>query len=299
MGMATIMNSKISVYGGFGFVLGEFCRQFPDISVRVPKEQLEPITSTILYGISTTDNYNVFDSPTIDIETNLIHLMEVLDACHKKYGNKFEFNFISSWFVYGRPEFPMVENFPIHEEAPCQPTGFYSITKYAAEMLLRSYCETFQIKYRILRLANVLGHRDYKVSKKKNALQYLIDKLVHNEDIELYDGGKFYRDYIDVRDAVRAIRLVMENGTEPIYNISNGTSHKFKDLIDHVVKYSGTKGNVWEMLQKPEFHSVVQSKDIFLSNEKLKKLGYEPKYTIQETLEKIVDEYMGDMDADK
>lgn len=291
--------NKVSVYGGFGFVLGEFCRQFPDISVRVPKEQLEPITPNVLYGISTTDNYNVFESPTLDIETNLIHLMEVLDACHKKYGNKLEFTFISSWFVYGRKEFPMVENFPIHEEAPCFPTGFYSITKYSAEMLLRSYCDTFKIPYRILRLANVLGHRDRKVSKKKNALQFLIDKLVHNEDIELYDGGKFYRDYIDVRDAARGIRLAMENGTEPVYNISNGTSYLFKEMIDHVVKYSGTKGNVWEMLQKPEFHSVVQAKDIFLSNEKLKKLGYEPKYTIQETLEEIINEYIGDLDGDK
>lgn len=291
--------NKASVYGGHGFVLGEFCRQFPEISVRVPKEQLEPITPLILYGISTTDNYNIFDDVTLDIETNLIHLMEVLDACHKKYGNKFEFVFLSSWFIYGKHEFPMIENFPIHEEATCHPTGFYSITKYAAEQLLQSYCETFKIKYRILRLANVLGHRDRKVSKKKNALQFLIDKLVHNEDIELYDGGKFYRDYIDVRDAARAIRLVMENGTEPIYNISNGTSHLFKDLIDYVVKYSGTKGNVWEMPQKPEFHSVVQAKDIFLSNEKLKKLGYEPKYTIQETLEEIINEYLGEVDGNK
>ncbi len=297
--MLMAQQNKVSVYGGFGFVLGEFCRQFPDISVRVPKEQLEPITPLILYGVSTTDNYNVFDNPTLDIETNLIHLMEVLDACHKKYGNKFEFIYTSSWFVYGRSEFPMVENFPIHEEAPCHPTGFYSITKYSAEMLLQSYCETFKIPYRILRLANVLGHRDRNVSKKKNALQFLIDKLVHNEDIELYDGGKFYRDYIDVRDAARAIRLVMESGTEPVYNISNGTSHLFKDLIDHAVKYSGTKGNVWEMVQKPEFHSVVQSKDIFLSNEKLKKLGYEPKYKIQETIEEIINEYMGDVDGDK
>lgn len=293
------MDTKISVYGSHGFIGSEFCRQFPSDTVRIPKEQLEPVTPIILDFVSTTDNYNVFDSPTLDIETNLIHLMEVLDACHRKYGNKFTYFYTSSWFVYGKPEFPMVENFPIHEEAPCHPTGFYSITKYAAEMLLQSYCDTFQIKYRILRLANVLGHRDRKVSKKKNALQFLIDKLVHNEDIELYDGGKFYRDYIDVRDAARAIRLVMESGTEPVYNISNGTSHLFKDLIDHVVKYSGTTGNVWDMLQKPEFHSVVQAQDIFLSNEKLKKLGYEPKFTIQETLEEIINEYLGEVDGNK
>ena len=179
------------------------------------------------------------------------------------------------------------------EESLCNPKGFYSITARCREQLLISYCETFKIKYRILRLANVLGARDAKVSKKKNALQFLLDALVHNEDIELYDGGNFYRDYIDVRDTVSAIKLVVENGTYPIYNISNGTSHKFKDLIDYAVKYSGSKSNVWDKLEKPEFHSVVQSKDVFLSNKKLKELGYEPEYSIEQTLSTIIDFYKG------
>lgn len=286
-------NEKWSVYGGYGFVLGEFCRKYPESTLRMGKHDVIPLTNQILYGISTTDNYNLFDNVTIDIETNLLHLVEVLDACHKKYGNNFEFNFISSWFVYGKPEFDMVENFPQMEESHCNPTGWYSITKRCAEQMLISYCETFKIKYRILRLANVLGARDAKVSKKKNALQYLLDALVHNEDIELYDGGNFYRDYIDVRDAVSAIKLVMEKGTHPIYNISNGTSHKFKDLIDYAVKYSQSKSNVWDKLDKPEFHSVVQSKDVFLSNAKLKELGYAPEYAIEQTLSTIIDFYKG------
>ena len=292
---------KISCFGAYGFVLGEFCRQFPDEVIRIEKHEIVPPTNRILYGISTTDNYNVFENPTLDIETNLLHLMDVLDACYKTFGNDFEFNFISSWFVYGKSEFSMLENFPLMEEAPCNPTGFYSITKRTAEQLLISYCTTFKIKYRILRLANVLGHKDKKVSKKKNALQYLIDRLVHNEDIELYDAGNFHRDYIDVRDCVRAIHLVMNNNMlyespeqEPkIYNISNGVSHKFKDLIDLAKEYSGSKSNIWDKMDKPEFHSIVQSKNVFLANEKLAKLGYVPQITMEQTLKDIINEYKG------
>lgn len=291
--MQTEAQSKYSVYGAFGFVLGEFCRQFPEQVIRIPKEELSPSSNRIIYGISTTDNYNVFDNPTLDIETNLIHLMEVLDSCYKKYGKNFEFNFISSWFVYGKMEFPLVSNFPLHEEALCHPTGFYSITKYTAEMMLTSYCDTFGIKYRILRLANILGSRDGKVSKKKNALQFLLDKLIHNEDIELYDGGKFYRDYMDVRDCANAIKLVADLGTFPIYNISNGESSLFRELIDAAIEYSGSKSNVWDKLNKPEFHSIVQVQDIFLSNEKLKRLGYEQKFSIRETIQDIIDDYRG------
>lgn len=284
-----VQSDKYTVFGGYGFVLGEFIRQFPEQCIRVPKQDIVPSSPKIIYGISTVDNYNVYDNVTVDIETNLIHLMEVLDACHKVYGTKFEFNFISSWFVYGKHEFPMIENFPVTEESPCTPTGFYSITKRCAEQLLISYCETYKIKYKILRLANVLGHRDPKVSAKKNALQYLIDKLTHNEDIELYNDGKFYRDYIDVRDCAHAIKLVVENGTHPIYNISNGTSHLFKDLIDIAKAYSMSTSNVWNKLDEVEFHKQVQVKDIFISNQKLVELGYSPKFTIEATIQEIID----------
>lgn len=276
-----------SVYGGFGFVLGEFCRIFKDEVVRIEKNDVVPQTPHVLYGLSTTDNYNVFDSPTLDIETNLLRFMEVLSACHTKFGKAFEFILVSSWFVYG-----MSGDEKLNEDSPCNPKGFYSITARAREELLISYCETFGIKYKILRLANVLGAKDRKVSRKKNALQYLIQRLLQNETIELYDNGEFYRDYIDVRDCAVAMKLAMESELPyTIYNISNGVSQKFRDMIDFVVEYSGSKSLVMDKLDKPEFHSVVQAKNVFLSNRRLGETGYLPRYTIQETLMKIVDDY--------
>ena len=280
---------KISVYGSFGFVGGEFCREFSSEVIRIPKEAREPESKVILDFVSTVDNYNVFDNPTLDIETNLIHLMEVLDACHNKYGKDFEFTFISSWFVYGKSS---SEETPLAEDSYCNPTGFYSVTKYAAEKLLISYCETFGIKYKILRLANVIGAKDRKVSKKKNALQYLFDKIVHDEPIELYDNGEFYRDYIDVRDVAKAIKLAMESPLPyTIYNISNGVSHKFIDLIKFAIEYAQSKSTVWDKLDKPEFHKVVQSKSVFLSNKKLEETGYKPAYTIWQSIQDIIDDY--------
>lgn len=281
------LNSPISVYGGFGFVLGEFCKQNKDKVIRIEKDALEPQSPNILYGISTVDNYNIFDSPTLDIETNLIHFMEVLDACHKKYGNKFTFTLISTWFVYGQSGLLIMD-----EGSQCNPTGFYSITARTREQLLISYCMAFGIKYKILRLANVLGSKDAKVSKKKNALQYLIQRIIMDESIELYDNGEFYRDYIDVRDCAQAIKLTMESPLpHTIYNISNGKPHKFRDLINFSINYSGSKSTVWEKLDKPEFHKVVQVKDSHLTNSRLLETGYIPKYSIEDTLRDIIDDY--------
>jgi len=280
-------SDKYSVYGGYGFVLGEYIRQFPETAIRIPKHDVVPLTPKILYGISTLHNYNVFDSATLDIETNLLHLMDTLDACQKTFGTKFEFNFISSWFVYGKTT--VSEDVPFSESTYCSPSGFYSITKRCAEQLLISYCETFGIKYRILRLANVLGRRDNKVSDKKNALQNFIDKIVHNEAIELYDGGRSFRDYIDVRDCAQGIKLCLDAPANQIFNISNGRSYMIRDMLQEAIDYAKSSSTIWENQHPPEFHKIVQTKNVWLSNTKLKELGYVPKYSINNTIHDIVD----------
>lgn len=280
-------NEPISIFGGTGFVLGEFHRKFSN-SLVMDREALEPQTSKILYGISTTDNYNVFHNPTLDIETNLIHLVRVLEACKKKYNNNFDFTFISSWFVYGQIE----NDQEIKTEGSyCNPLGFYSITKFCAEKLIESYCKTFSIPFRILRLANVLGPLDGGVSKKKNALQYLILELLKNNPIDLYNNGEFYRDYIDVRDCVSAIYAAMTHGKYSVYNISNGKPYKFLDLIMYAKEYCQSISEIRAMPQTPNFHGVVQVKDIFLNNERIREAGYAPRYSIFDTLNWVIDEY--------
>lgn len=283
-----VPNKIISVYGGFGFVLGEFCRQFPEKIIRVPKPDVESPTPTILYGISTVHNYHVFDSPTLDVETNLLHFMEVLSSSHKRHGKSLDFTLISTWFVYGVES---SEQLPLTETTICNPRGFYSITARAREQLLISYCETFGLKYKILRLANVMGWRDSKASSQKNAIQWLMDKVLHNEPVELYDNGNVYREIIDVRDCAQAINLAMLNNSYTLYNISNGKSTKVRDIIQCTIDYSGSKSTIWDNQHKPEFHSVVQAKNAFINNDRLKELGYVPKYTINETIEAIVDQH--------
>ena len=144
-----------------------------------PSHDPHPKSKDVLYFISTVDNYNIFSDPFLDVETNLNVLIKTLEAC-REYSNETTFNFISSWFVYGK-----TDSLPASEDSYCNPKGFYSITKRAAEQLIISYCETYNIKYRILRLCNVCGETDLKVSKKKNALQHLINEVINDRDVNL------------------------------------------------------------------------------------------------------------------
>ena len=272
---------KISVFGATGFIGGNYCDIFSDEIFKVPRDKCSTETNNVLYFISTVDNYNVFTDPYVDIETNLIHLIKVLENCKDK--KDLVFNYISSWFVYGK-----TNDIPAREDSICNPLGFYSITKYTSEQLLISYCETFGINYRILRLCNVYGETDEKVSKKRNALQHMIGELAKDRDISLYDGGENIRDFMYVEDVCRAVKFCMEKAPlNEVINIGSGNPYKFKDLMAYAKKSLDSKGNL-NSCEPPDFHKTVQVQDMYLDTTKLKKIGFSPKYNIWQGLDKII-----------
>ena len=260
---------SIDLFGGTGFVGSNFHNLYKHEVYVHPRNHNVPYYKNILYMISTTDNYNVLEDSYKDINTNLIKLMDILDNCKNK---DIIFNFVSSWFVYGDTDLPAKET------SYCNPKGFYSITKKCAEDLLISYCKTFNIKYRILRLANVYGNNDSGISKKKNALTYLINRIKNNEEINLYFNGDFIRDYIHVEDACKAIKLCLDKSqVNDIYNIGNGEPIIFKNIIDYVVKRTNSKSKIIA-IDQPEFHRIVQVKDMYLDTTKINTLGIRKKY---------------------
>jgi len=264
---------KISVFGGTGFIGSVFCDLYKQEVVEIPRNTRVPESNDVLYLISTTHNYNVLNDSFIDIDTNLRVLMETLDKCRDE--NIGVVNFISSWFVYGETQLPA------HEGSHCNPKGFYSITKRCAEQLLVSYCKTFDIRYRILRLGNVYGTTDVKVSKKKNALQFLINELKRNEKISLYEGGNFYRNFIHVSDACRAIKLICDKGEyDEIYNIGSVNNYLFKDIIEMAVRELDSTSAI-DSMAPPDFHKIVQVKNMKLDTKKLCALGFEERVTLK------------------
>jgi nucleoside-diphosphate-sugar epimerase len=272
----------ISVFGSTGFIGGRFSDLYSEESIRMPRESRDPQSKDVLYLISTIDNYNVFTDPFLDIKTNLTLLIETLEKCKDK--KDIVFNFISSWFVYGK-----TDSFPATEESACNPKGFYSITKRAAEQLLISYCETFGIKYRIFRLCNVYGETDGKVSKKRNALQFLIGELAEDRDIKLYDNGENIRDFMYVDDVCRAIHLCIRDAPKnDIYNIGSGAPHRFKDIMKYAKEKLGSKADLIP-IEPPAFHKVAQVKDMYLDTTKLKNLGFVEKFGIEKGLDRIVE----------
>lgn len=268
------------IFGGTGFIGSQYKELYPGWTGNLVihrDENTIPRADDVLYLISTVDNYNVFTNPTLDVETNLLKLMQILPNIARKIkGTKYVFNFVSSWFVYGQRD--NAQRFK--EDDVCSPKGFYSITKKCAEDLVESYCKTHNVKYRILRLGNVYGVTDKKASAKKNALNFLLDKINRNDPISLYNGGHFYRDYTHVSDICAGINLVCNSGKfNEIYNIATGKSHRFLDIIMSAILMSNST-SVITSIEPTDFHKQVQVKDCFMNTAKIESLGFKPLYNV-------------------
>jgi dTDP-glucose 4,6-dehydratase len=259
----------LSIYGATGIIGTYFNGLFP--SFLVPREQLEPETENVLYLISTTDNSTFIENPHIDINTNLVELMRRLEACRNS--NVETFNFVSSWFVYG----------PNHvypdEQVVCDPNGFYSITKYAAEKLVKEYCQAFGINYRIFRLGNVYGGPDTG-NQKRNALHYLINNLREGKDINVHTNVS--RDFIHIMDTCRAMEFLCEHGyTNCIYNIGTGLSTKLTKALDKAKKIGIFYGQIHPHSVPQNYNQAVS---FGLNCGKLASHGFKPLISFEEGL---------------
>ena len=258
----------ISLYG-CGFIGSKFQEMYSPIVTVQKREERKPHSNEILYFISTIHNYNVHDNITRDVDTNLRVLCETLEHCRS---NDITFNFVSSWFVYGKGS-----DVPASELSICNPTGFYSITKKCAEDLIISFSQTTGMKYRILRLCNVMGKGDTKASRKKNAITWMINELKEDRDIKVYDHGSHRRDVMHVDDVCTAIKLVMNKGElNEIYNIGSGNPTTVSEIMKLAKHFTKSRGKIINM-DPPEFHNNVQTQHFWMDTTKLRSLGFAPK----------------------
>ncbi len=263
---------KITLYGGTGIIGSYYQGMYTSQSVE--RNECCPLTEDVLYLISTTDNSNIYTSPQLDIHTNLSVLANRLDYC-RDFGIN-TFNFVSSWFVYG----------PAHvkptERSLCNPNGFYSVTKYAAEKLVMEYCKAHGMNWRIFRLGNVYGGPD-KGTKKRNALHRIIESLKNNKDVEIYTG--LSRDYIHIRDVCRALNFLSNKGElNQVYNIGTGIETTLFDCVSNAKDILKSRSKIKRIQPSEDYNQAIR---FSLDCTKLYDLGFAPTLTLQEGLEDL------------
>jgi UDP-glucose 4-epimerase len=215
-------------------------------------------------------------NPEVHFNENVVATFNLLEAMRRK-GVR-EIVFASSSSVYGEPD-----KIPVGEEAPMRPFSVYGASKAACESLIHAYSKLYGIKAVVLRYANVVGPR-----LKHGVVYDFVVKLGKSpSELEVLGDGKQVRSYIYVDDAVEATMIAWKknNGAFEVYNVASEDWMTVDEVVDEVMKAMGL-GNV-RKVYRPVLHGVGwlgDVKRVALSIDKLKALGFKPRYTSREAV---------------
>lgn len=170
----------------------------------------------------TTSNQNISD----EIMYNVLTSAKLFDKCVKKKVSKLIF-ISSGGTIYGKNA-----RCPIPEDAQTDPINSYGLQKLSIEKMLYVYNQTYGLNYEIVRLSNPYGPY-----QRPNAQLGVITTFLYNSiigmDINVYGDGSVIRDFIFIDDAVRAIKIIMENECRHrIYNIGSGKGVSINDILE-------------------------------------------------------------------
>lgn len=212
------------------------------------------------------------------IDINTMGTLNVLEAA--RADNLCKVVLSSSAANYGgNPILPKVENmFP-------EPMTPYAVTKLDGEYYLKMYLDQYHLKTASLRYFNVFGPRQDPKSAYAAAVPIFINKALKNEPITIYGDGSQTRDFIYVKDVVRANILASQIGSET-YNVALGHSTSILELAEKIKDLTNSKSEISFLDERPG--DIKHSK---ASVSKFNKLGFEPIYSIEKALAETIEFY--------
>jgi nucleoside-diphosphate-sugar epimerase len=187
--------------------------------------------------------------------------------------------FASTCSNYGRMTDP---NVPITEEGELRPVSLYAEQKVGMEQLILA--GTNDVKPTCLRFATVYG-----VGRRMRfdlTVNEFTRELWADRDLEVF-GEQFWRPYIHVRDAGRAVRTVLEASEEKVagrvFNAGrSGENYRKLDLVEEIQKQTD-RGKV-SYVKKNE-----DPRDYKVSFDKIKaELGFETLMTVPDGIAEII-----------
>ncbi|MBQ3786362.1 MAG: GDP-mannose 4,6-dehydratase [Lachnospiraceae bacterium] len=184
------------------------------------------------------------------------------------------------------------EDCPLKEERLLTPWTPYGVSKAGVEMLGRQYCLNFDMKIYLPRMFIHVGTGHPPATAIQNFARQLALIKKGLLEPEIHVGNlTSARDFIDVRDGVRAMRLLLDKGNPgESVNICNNKAYKIQEILDMLVDISGTHAKV---ISDPKLFRVADEPLLLGDNSKIAALGYERQYTMRQTLEDVFEDWMG------
>lgn len=217
--------------------------------------------------------------PIFDAYVNILGTINLLQSSTKTGVKKFSFA-STGGAIYGEQEY-----FPADESHPVNPVSPYGITKLTIEKYLFFYNKEYNLKYTVLRYANVYGPRQNPLGE-AGVVAIFVNRLLKKGNPIINGHGKQTRDYVFVNDVVKANLLTVNDNNSTVYNIGTGVETNVNEIF---TKLNILAGEIAEEKHGPTAKGE-QLRSVISSDKLYKKFKWKPSVKIDEGL-KITYDY--------
>jgi UDP-glucose 4-epimerase len=135
--------------------------------------------------------------------------------------------FSSSSAVYGNKESSCSETSKLNPQSP------YATSKLEGELICKNYSETAKKRTVCLRYFNVHGPRQHATGSYSGVVAKFRQSLMDGKEVVIFGDGNQTRDFIHVKDVVRAnmATAMVENPNFEIFNVGTGNSISLLKLL--------------------------------------------------------------------
>ena len=219
--------------------------------------------------------------------TNLFGTRNVL-YCARTQAPKAKVLVAGSSASYGQIQ---PEDCPLVEDRPLRPFSPYGVSKVVTESLGSQYAANYGMAVYLPRLFIHVGTGHPPATAIQNFARQLALIAAGKQEPTVRVGNlETRRDFIDVRDGVNAMLLLLEKGEPNVpVNICTGSEHKISDVLATLIDIAGVdaKPVYDEALGRPS-----DEVTLYGDTSRLKALGWTQRYSIRETLQAVFDDWV-------
>ena len=225
--------------------------------------------------------------PRIDLEQGTLATNEVLECARVHEVRRLVFS--SSSVVYGLPR-----TFPTPEEyGPLLPESLYGASKLASEGLFSAYAHCYQMEAHIFRFANIIGPR-----MTHGILPDFFEKLRRDPDrLEVLGDGRQAKSYLRTEECVAGMILATEKAHDPVnvFNLGSRDRISAREIAEKVVRAHGGRARIqFTGGDRGWLGDVPQQ---LLAIDRIAGLGWRPKLSSAEAVDRTIAEMVGARDA--
>ncbi len=217
--------------------------------------------------------------PGYDAHVNIVGGLNLLKACVDNGVRKVIFS-STGGALYGEPDVV-----PAAEDHPVRPLSPYGTSKFAFEQYLGTFDRTFDLRYTVLRYANIYGARQDFHAEEGRVVAIFAGRMLEQKPVTIDGDGNQSRDMLHVGDVAMANLAALEGGEGETLHISTGIPVTVNDLFRKLALLT-------EYRPDPRF-GPARKGDVYriaLDNTRAKeRLGWEPRITLEEGLRLTVD----------